>query len=153
MFTTPTKFLNVLWLEMNAAASVGNADICKLVATHVLVIPASTGTLPLLPVFIHVIMPSLIAGMDNKQADQSTQIELLVSILSSSLAAAFHTEWAWRNIGGEPRYLLGQSSLAMARGVAEKLRRKNSPTSRTISARLAASQAFVSNFPMVMGEF
>lgn len=135
---------------MVLAASVGNMDACRRVATHILVIPTSTGTLPLLPLFIHVILPPLLTSMDHQ--DQNLQIELLVSVLSSALAAAFHTEWAWRTIGGEQSYLMGQSSLTMARGVADKLRRQKSATSRVVSSRLAASQAFVSNFPMVMGE-
>lgn len=150
--TTPTKFLHMLWSEMSIAASLGNMDVCKRLATHVFVIPASTGTLPLLPLFLYSILPSLIVAMDKQQADQTIQIELLASILSSSLAAAFHTEWAWRSICGEQRYILGQSSLAMARGLAEKLRKKTSPTSRIISQRLASSQVFAANFPMVMGE-
>jgi len=153
LLTTPTKFLHLLWSEMSVAASLGNMDVCKRLTTHIFVISASTGTVPLLPVFLHSILPSLIIAMDRQQTpDQTIQIELLVSVLSSSLAAAFHAERAWRSICSEQRYLLGQSSLAMARGLAEKLKMKSSPTCRVVSQRLASSQVFVANFPMVMGE-
>jgi hypothetical protein len=128
-------------------------DACKRVATHVFIISPSTGTLPLLPPFLHSILPALIMAMDRQQTpDQTIQVELLVSTLSSSLAAAFHAEWAWRTICGEQHYLLGQSSLAMARGLAEKLKNKSSPTCRVMSQRLASSQVFMTNFPMIMGE-
>jgi len=82
--------------------------------------------------------------------EHTVQIELLASVLSSSLLAAFHTEWAWRSICGEQKYLLGQSSRLMARGLADKLKvKKTSQTSRLVGQRLAAAPGFNS---MVMGE-
>lgn len=182
--TPPTRFLHLFWSELSVAASMGNMDQCKRLATHVLVIIPSTSSSggcvpPLMPVFLHSILPTVIAKMDREfssngsssgshtnlglntpgglnSASASTtpehtvQIELLASVLSSSLLAAFHTEWAWRSICGEQKHLLGQSSRLMARGLADKLKvKKDSQTSRLVGQRLAAAPGFNS---MVMGE-
>lgn len=165
----------------------GNLDQCKRLATHVLVIVPSTSSggcvPPLMPVFLHSILPTVIAKMDREfssgnssssgghgtnlglntpgggglngsnastNPEHTVQIELLASVLSSSLLAAFHTEWAWRSICGEQKYLLGQSSRLMARGLADKLKvKKTSQTSRLVGQRLAAAPEFNS---MVMRE-
>lgn len=185
--TPPTKFLHLFWSELSVAASMGNMDQCKRLATHVLVIVPSTSSSggcvpPLMPVFLHSILPSVIAKMDREfsssngsaggghgtnlglstpgggglssnasaNPEHTVQIELLASVLSSSLFAAFHTEWAWRSICGEQKYLLGQSSRLMARGLADKLKvKKTSQTSRLVGQRLAVVPGFNS---MVMGE-
>lgn len=187
LHTPPTKFLHLFWSELSMAASMGNIDQCKRLATHVLVIIPSTSSSggcvpPLMPVFLHSILPSVIAKMDREfsssngsssaaghgnlglntpggglngsnasaNPEHTVQIELLASVLSSSLLAAFHTEWAWRSICGEQKYLLGQSSRLMARGLADKLKvKKASQTSRLVGQRLAAAPGFNS---MVMGE-
>ena len=184
LHTPPTKFLHLFWSELSVAASMGNMDQCKRLATHVLVIIPSTSSSggcvpPLMPVFLHSILPSVITKMDREfssngsssgghtnlghntpgglngtstptNPEHTVQIELLTSVLSSSLLAAFHTEWAWRGICGEQKYLLGQSSRLMARGLADKLKvKKNSQTSRLVGQRLAAAPGFNS---MVMGE-
>jgi len=187
LHTAPTKFLHLFWSELSVAASMGNMDQCRRLATHVLVIVPSTSSggcvPPLMPVFLHSILPSVIAKMDREFSSSSgpssgahttglglntpgggglngtntstnpehtVQIELLASVLSSSLLAAFHTEWAWRSICGEQKYLLGQSSRLMARGLADKLKvKKTSQTSRLVGQRLAAAPGFNS---MVMGE-
>ena len=137
----------------------------------------------MMPVFLHSILPSVIAKMDREfssgngpssgghatniglgtpgggglngsnastNPEHTVQIELLASVLSSSLLAAFHTEWAWRSICGEQKILLGQSSRLMARGLADKLKvKKTSQTSRLVGQRLAAAPGFNS---MVTGE-
>ena len=185
LHTPPTKFLHLFWSELSVSASMGNMDQCKRLATHLLVIVPSTssgGCVPqLMPVFLHSILPSVIAKMDREfssnngsssgahgtnlglntpggmnggnasaNPEHTVQIELLASVLSSSLLAAFHTEWAWRSICGEQKYLLGQSSRLMARGLADKLKvKKTSQTSRLVGQRLAAAPGFNS---MVMGE-
>lgn len=133
-----------------------------------------------MPVFLHSVLPSVIAKMDKEfssngsssgghanlglstpggglngtaaptNPEHTVQIELLASVLSSSLLAAFHTEWAWRSICNEQKYLLGQSSRLMARGLADKLKvKKSSQTSRLVGQRLTAAPGFNS---MVMGE-
>jgi len=185
LHTPPTKFLHLFWSELSVAASMGNIDQCKRLATHVLVIVPSASSSggcvpPLMPVFLHSILPSVIAKVDREFSSDSlssgghanldpntpggglngtavsispehtVQIELLASVLSSSLFAAFHAEWAWRSICGEQKYLLGQSSRLMARGLADKLKvKKTSQTSRLVGQRLAAAPGFNS---MVMGE-
>ena len=185
LHTPPTKFLHLFWSELSVAASMGNMDQCRRLATHVLIVIPSTSSSggcvpPLMPVFLHSILPSVIAKMDREfssngsssgghtnlglntpggglnsasaptNPEHTVQIELLASVLSSSLLAAFHTEWAWRSICGEQKYLLGQSSRLMARGLADKLKvKKNSQTSRLVGQRLAAAPGFNS---MVMGE-
>jgi mediator of RNA polymerase II transcription subunit 5 len=135
--------------------------------THVLVIVPSTSSggciPPLMPVFLHLILPGVITKMDREFSSNGSssgshanlglntpggglnsaaaptnpkyvvQLKLLASVLSSSLLAAFHTEWAWRSICREQKYLLGQSSRLMARGLADKLKvKKSSQTSRLV---------------------
>ena len=60
------------------------------------------GSPPLLPVFMHLVIPSIIHYIDNLKAtvqDQTNLIEILTTIVFSSLTAALHLEWALTNIG------------------------------------------------------
>jgi mediator of RNA polymerase II transcription subunit 5 len=81
-------------------------------------------------------------------------VELLVAVISSALTAALYIELALLSTCKERRVVLGQPALAMARRLGEDLRRKaNSPTSNVIVQRLAASSAFMANFPMFTADF
>jgi mediator of RNA polymerase II transcription subunit 5 len=154
IITPPSKFLQYLWMELCGAANIGETETCTRLATFVLTTPRSPSTPPLLPLFLHNVLPWIIANIDHQQPhEQTMNAELLVAIMSSALTAALHLEWALRSVCDEERYVLGQSSTAMARRLAVNLRgRKNSPTGRTIAQRLASSQSFVANFPGCMGE-
>ncbi|KAF8622908.1 hypothetical protein AX15_006669 [Amanita polypyramis BW_CC] len=146
----PSKFLEVVWSELVEAASVGDTERCRRIATFILTIPRCTTTPPLLPIFIHLVVPMLITRIDQQQAsEQSTATELLVSLISSALTAALHLEWAVQTVISEHRSFLGQTSAAMARRLADDLRaHKSSGVTSIILQRLTASQTFVANFPV-----
>lgn len=134
------------------------------------------GSPPLLPVFMHLAMPSIVRYIDKFKStvqDQTSLIEILTTIIFSSLTAALHLEWALANIGtllgdgansnsnakgaaGEGAAatarrippVLGASSGSIARRLAADLRaRKDSQTCRLVLERLGSSQSFVANFP------
>lgn len=148
--TSPSKFLNVLWSELVEAASVGETERCRRIATFILIMPRRSASPPLLPIFVHLIVPILIAQIDQQQAsEQALPTELLVSVISSALTAALHLEWAVQKVTSEHRTFLGQTSTAMARRLADDLRaRASSHASSVILQRLAGSQMFVANFPV-----
>lgn len=115
--------------------------------------PRSPQTPPLLPIFIHLLLPSLIAGIDRQPPEQTMSIELLVSIISSALTAAFHLEWALDTVYRDAPTVLGQRSSVMARRLLSDLRsRKDSQISHAVAQRLGSSSSFVTNFPAVVGE-
>jgi mediator of RNA polymerase II transcription subunit 5 len=150
IITHPSRFLQCLWTELCGSANMGETETCTRLATFVLTTPRSQSTPPLLPIFLHNVLPSIIANIDHQQPhEQTMNAELLVAIISSVLTAALHLEWALRSVCNEERYILGQSSSAMARRLAANLRGKNSPTARTVKQRLSSSQSFVANFPGV----
>ncbi|KIJ21680.1 hypothetical protein PAXINDRAFT_105041 [Paxillus involutus ATCC 200175] len=146
--TTPTKFLLLLWSELCDAASLGEMETCRRLATFVLITPRS-GAPPLLPLFVYNVLPLLIAAVDQQGGDASMNTELLVMIISTSLSAALHLEWALQTLCNE-HTVLGQASAVLARKLAADLhaRRANSITSGTILQRLGASPAFVANYPV-----
>ncbi|KAF8843987.1 hypothetical protein BDN67DRAFT_1066405 [Paxillus ammoniavirescens] len=146
--TTPTKFLLLLWSELCVAASHGEMETCRRLATFVLITPRS-GVPPLLPLFVYNVLPILIAAVDQQGGDTSMNTELLVMIISTSLSAALHLEWALQTLCNE-HTVLGQASAVLARKLAADLhaRRASSITSGTILQRLGASPAFVANYPV-----
>ncbi|GBE78206.1 hypothetical protein SCP_0110890 [Sparassis crispa] len=154
VFTTPTKFLNALWDELMTAATIGDVEAPTRVATFVLTMPRCPRSPPLLPIFLHVVLPTIVASADHLASsgrappDQTITIELLVSVISSALTAALHLEWALVTVCGEKRFVLGQSVSYMARRLAGDLRRKgHGETSAAIMQRLVESQPFMANFP------
>ena len=103
---------------------------------------------------MHIVLPSLVAGASRQQPpEQAVTVELLVVTISSVLNAALHLEWAMRSLSGDDRPVLGQTSNAMARRLAQDLRRNRScDVNSTILQRLASSQSFVANFPSFISE-
>ncbi|PPQ64382.1 hypothetical protein CVT26_002089 [Gymnopilus dilepis] len=152
----PIKFLQIFWTELVTAASLGELEACRRIATFVLTMPQEPTQPPILPIFLFIFLPSLIAAADRQNPPEQTMtMELLVSIISSVLNAAVHLEWAMRSAGasGNDRLVLGQSSAAMARRLAQDLRLNHeSSVSGMISQRLASSQSFVANFPAFISE-
>ncbi|KAJ3503158.1 hypothetical protein NLJ89_g8558 [Agrocybe chaxingu] len=105
------------------------------------------------PIFLHVVLPSVIAPIERQQPPDQTSIELVVAIVSSTLNAALHLEWAMRSVSGDDGLVLGQSSTSMARRLALDLRsNRASQVYRTILQQLASSQALVANFPVFKSE-
>ncbi|KAF8898666.1 hypothetical protein BD779DRAFT_1607403 [Infundibulicybe gibba] len=152
-FTPPTQFLNLLWSELVLSANLGDLENSKRIATFVLTMPHGSTSPPLLPIFLHIVTPKLIALMDDQPSEQAVNIELLVTVICSSLTAALYLEFASRSVPGDRPFSLGQPCTAMARRFASDLRaRKHSHTSNAIFQRLASSQAFVANFPAFMSD-
>ena len=149
--TSATDFLQTLWLELNLSVKSGmTVDAVKPLAVFILATPRGTLSPPLLPIFLHNVLPSLIDRPDNPMTGD---LELLIAIASSSLMAALQLERALYTTGGEQAYPLGSSSSSMARRLAVDLRyRKNSPKGKLMAQRLTSSQTFVTNFPVFKTE-
>ncbi|KAK7465624.1 hypothetical protein VKT23_005597 [Stygiomarasmius scandens] len=146
-----TKFLQLLWTELVASANVGETHSSRRVAIFILTVPRDSTTPPLLPLFLHKVLPALIANIDARQGtEQTTCTELLVTLISSLLAAASHLEMTWRSLTGKQGPVLGSHSSMMARRLAADLRaRRYSSTSRTLMQKLGSS-SFAANFPVFM---
>jgi mediator of RNA polymerase II transcription subunit 5 len=156
--TPVTEFLHIFWLELNMFIKRGMIpDAAKRFAIFVLATPRAPPIPPLLPIFLHNILPSLIDKFDNPNLGQAIvgDLELLISIISSSLMAALQLERALYTNSGEhcQVYPLGSSSSSMARRVALDLRhRKSSSKGKLIAQRLTSSPTFVTSFPMFKTE-
>lgn len=152
--TSPANFLRMLWSELAHPASVGEMEICRRIATYVLTTPRCPNIPPLLPIFLHTVLPSLIMATDRQPTtEQNVSIELMVAIVSSSLSAALHLEWAYHMISHERRNLLGQTSAGMARRFVQELRlRRDSEAAKGLAQRIASTQAFITNFSMFLGD-
>ena len=133
---------------------------------------------PLLPLFLHVVLPGIIAQADELQPkeEQTVRVDLLVNVISSVLNAALHLEWAMRSVSEQQQKqtspqqrqqqtpvapsqdqlaipVLGQTSSGMARRLAVDLRRnRTSDVSKMILQRLATAHPFVANFPVFKSE-
>jgi len=149
--TSATDFLQTLWSELNLSIKTGmTVDAVKPLAIFILATPHGTHSPPLLPIFLHNVLPTL---MDRSDNPMTGDLELLIAIVSSSLMAALQFERALYATGGEQVYPLGSSSSSMARRLATDLRyRKSSPKGRLIAQRLTSSQTFVTNFPVFKTE-
>jgi len=148
--TSPSKFIQLLWSELSVAASLGQMEDCSRIAAFVFVaVPRAPSTPKLLPLFIHIALPSIISAIDRQQPQEhAMSVELVVAILSSVLTAALHLERAVHMVC-DNKYVLGPSAISMVRKLAANLRGiKHSRTSALIAKRLAASPSFVATFPM-----
>ncbi|KAI0660442.1 mediator complex subunit Med5-domain-containing protein [Cubamyces menziesii] len=149
----PTQFLTTLFYELCLAATM-EMEAPRRMATFVLTTPRPPRSPPLLPIFLHLVLPSLVASADGlTAAEQTLRVEFLVLVISSALTAALHLEWAMLRTCGEERYVLGQSVTSMARRLAGDLKRRgDGPTASMILQRLTAMQPFVANFPTFAAE-
>ncbi|KAI6031767.1 mediator complex subunit Med5-domain-containing protein [Pisolithus microcarpus] len=138
---TPTKFLLLFWSELRV----------RRLATFVLVTPRSSAP-PLLPLFVHNVLPILIARIDQQPGDANTNIDLMVTTVSTVLSAALHLEWAIQTVCSEQKAIAGQTSAMIARKLASDLRaqRLNSQTSAMMLQRLSGMPTFIANFPVFM---
>lgn len=147
----PSTFLHILWKELAGAASI-DMENCRRLATFILTVPRTftKDTPPLLPIFLHSVLPNVVSLIDNQQAQEQTMsIELLVTLITSVMTAALHLELALRSVG-ITRHVI--SSTSMARRLASDLKLSQSRTCRVLAQRLTSSQSFVTNFPMFIGE-
>lgn len=164
----PIKLLQILWAEIQTAANMGETEICRRIATFVLTTPIVDGKstaahhYPLLPVFLHVVLPGIIAETErvSPRDEQTMRVDLVVAVVSSALSAAMHLEWALRSVSLPDQQhsktqspVLGQSSSGMARRLALDLRRnRKSEVSKMMLQKFAASHPFVTNFPVFKSE-
>ena len=150
----PTKFLGSMWTQLLLAATMADMEAPRRLATFVLTIPRSPRSPPLLPIFLHLILPALVAAADSMSGtEQTITVEFLVAVISSSLTAALHLEWALLTTCGEERFVLGQSVTSMARRLSADLKRRGTGTAAgMILQRLTAMQPFVANFPTFAAE-
>ena len=157
LLARPTKFLTDMWEQLVLAATTGDVEAARRVATFVLTAPRTPRGPPLLPVFLHVVLPAIVAGADGsgsgtEQPPLMVIVELVVTVVSSALTGALHLEWAL-SAGGEERNVLGQSVASMARRLSGDLRRRGGGRAgKTVLQRLAAMQPFVANFPTFAAE-
>lgn len=153
LFSPPTKFLSSMWSELVTASTMGDIETPRRIATFILSTPRSPRSPPLLPVFLHVILPSVMTSLDNTAPPEQTMVtELIVATISSALTLALHIEWALLSVCNEQRYVLGHSTAGMARRLGGDLRRGNSSTTKIIFQRLSSSQSFMTNFPTFIAE-
>jgi mediator of RNA polymerase II transcription subunit 5 len=161
-FLPPTQFLDIVWTELSVAASLGELEICRRLGTFVLTTPTTSRDPPLLPIFLHLLVPTLIASFDARQPlgpEQNMTLEFLVTLISSSLLCARHLEYALHSQGTSQSQNQPTSgrSLSMARRLFADLKTRKygsrkSPTAGAITQRLMASQVFIASFPIVMGD-
>jgi len=139
---------------MQVAANMGELEPCRRIATFAIASPQDSTVHPVLPIFLHIVLPSLVATTDMQQPpEQAMSVELLVAIISSVLNAALQLEWAMSSISTDDRLVLGQSSTGMARRLAVDLRRnRSSAVSKMILKRLGSSPPFIANFPVFKSE-
>ncbi|CCM05148.1 uncharacterized protein FIBRA_07357 [Fibroporia radiculosa] len=154
LLTPPAKFLHMLWKELMVMASLGEIDISRRIATFVLTMPRRSHSPPLLPIFLHVLLPGLVAAADSlPSSDPTVTVELLVTVVSSSLTAALHLEYALLKTDKEHSPVLGQTTAAMARRLGSDLRRKgHGRTAALIVQRLCSISTFMTNFPTFMAD-
>ena len=110
-----------------------------------LTLPQDATIPPVLPIFLFVSLPSIIANADTQQpAEQTMTIELLAAVVSSVLNAAIYLEWAMR---------FASSGDVPSDELALDLRRDRTSSVRTIILqRLTTSPSFVANFMAFVGE-
>jgi len=154
----PANYLRVLWAELLSALQLGSdMDLCRRIATHALTcLPINLGYShipPLLPIFLHGGMfHGLLKALDHQvPPEQTLNVELLVSIITSSLNAVLQMEWALanRNVEAELKHPMGQTSVTLARRLNADLKKSTCTSAATILQRLASTASFVANFPIM----
>ena len=100
----PTKFLGALWAHLRHAATMADMEAPRRLATFVLTVPRAPRSPPLLPIFLHLVLPSLVASADRMSAaEHAKNVELMVAVIYSALKDDMHLEWALLKNWGEER--------------------------------------------------
>jgi mediator of RNA polymerase II transcription subunit 5 len=144
-FTSPVDFVYTLWSELSITASLGELGLCQQLGAFALSMPTMDHSPPLLPLFLHLLVPSVVTSNAQHTPPDQSVVELLVALISSSLTFSLHLEYALR--GGAQS---NSSTLSMARRLADDLKslRHHHLMTSAISRRLAGNQTFITNFPM-----
>ncbi|GJJ08870.1 hypothetical protein Clacol_003090 [Clathrus columnatus] len=164
--TNVRTFFDFTWREMLAAADMGGIELCRRFAT-IMFAPTSGTSMesatpsvpPLLPLFLHAYVPSLLVYIDGQSPnDQNLSVQLLAAIVVSALTFAAHFEKALvgmnsglsENVGGGGGGGGNKTSLpcsAIARKLRIDLRRLKGPSALALFQKLSASSTFISTFP------
>jgi mediator of RNA polymerase II transcription subunit 5 len=151
---SPSEFLKIMWqtLCQNATVGLGDIENCRRLVTFILTMPPAQNRPPLLPIFLHVAVPTILRTIDLQQGPEQALIrELLSTTIMTTLTAAMHLELALRGAPGEHYTARGQSSAALARKLALDLRAQQlSQANQAMLERFSSSQSFVGNFPVFL---
>lgn len=154
----PTRFIRLLWTELEGAAQLGDMELSRRLATYILLCPpAEVGpgagrTPPLLPIFLTSGLQFIIARLDSlSPTEQTLGTELLVVVITSTLTGLLQFEWAMRaaapnSTSETPSY---RSSVAIGRRLAADMKRSKSPSAGMVLQRITSSSSFIANFPMM----
>jgi mediator of RNA polymerase II transcription subunit 5 len=148
-----TEFLNLLWDELIHTSSLGEMETCRRIVTTALIIP--TPGPPLLPLFIHHVLPAAFAAVEQRSSEQAATAEHAVSIVSAALNALQQLERAYRLLHGQDLPILGESAASLARSFAAFLKsgkRGGSSICGLVASKLEALKAFTANFPLFVSE-
>ena len=115
LHTSPIAFLTTFWTQLtNASTTSGELDACRRLATFVLSTPRSPHCPPLLPIFLHTVLPSAITISDHLPPTVFTlRVELIVEVISSALTATLYVEWSLLSVCKEQNLVLGQPVSSM----------------------------------------
>lgn len=160
----PSRFLRTLWDAFDAATAASAThvaaaiEVCRRIATHVLLAPPSATppgappVPPLLPFFTGSFLHSLLTRLDGcTPAEHAIGVELLGTVTTSVLTGLLQMEWALRAVQMEPQtdHLYLQPSVSVARKLAQDLKKSPTRSAAEILQRLSSSPTFVANFPMM----
>jgi len=148
-------FFDYTWRELLANATIGKIEICRRFAAYLLTptCPSSSSSgsrsPPLLPLFLHVYVPSLLATIDRLEnsAEQTLSLQLLCTIIIAALTFSVHFERALLGHSEAHSRMHNLPSATMAKRLRLDLRRAKGSSSLQLFQKLSASSTFVSTFP------
>lgn len=152
----PLAFLNVLWTELHATSSdLGHdVEIYRRLASHVLVASALHSypeCPPLLPLFLNSFVPRQLETIDMQMFgdQQPRDIDLLVAILSSAMAMAFHLERSLNTLPSHTAKVAAHrlKTAGLATRLFYLLRTSGSPAAGLIRERLSSIPSFSAMYP------
>ncbi|EJD55596.1 hypothetical protein AURDEDRAFT_179328 [Auricularia subglabra TFB-10046 SS5] len=152
----PMAFLNVLWAELHATSSdLGHdVEIYRRLASHVLVasaLHAYPECPPLLPLFLNSFVPRQLEAIDMQMfGDQQTrEVDLLVAILSSAMAMAFHLERSLNTLPSHAAKVAAHrlKTAGLAARLFYLLRTSASPAAGLMRERLSSIPSFSAMYP------
>jgi hypothetical protein len=148
--TSPAGFLETLWRELLASSVISGPQVAHRFAVVVLTAPriefAPGLKTWLLPLFLRVIVPRIVAIVDDQESQEHSPVELLAAIVSSSLTAALYLERA--PPARKHQAAGGAETVTLARRFAQWLHEHEGGTCKALSQRLASIPDFRVHFPV-----
>ncbi len=135
-------FISLLWMELKSAVLAGDLVRPRQLGLIALSFPPPPPYLPLLPIFIHNVLPDLASS--HSLLEKAVLVDLLVAIVASSLLMTMHFE---RSL---PRGTHGPSpsASAMAKSVASTFRSIDGVLGQTLLNALASFPSFAYYFTL-----